>query len=149
MEAVMDLCAPPASPAEVDSITDATVKVEEMEEPTPVQPTRKPKKAMKKKQGRKSTQAKSEPTDIVGTASGVHEPPSKKRKRTKRAVAVPNVRTDTRQEDYDEEWYEEAEWDQGWTETEAAQQWQQSGEVKYPWGLWTLMRTSNLKRILI
>ena len=140
MEAVMDLCTPPASPAEVDSVTDTVVKMEQVDEPTPMQSTRTTKKkGLRKKLGRKSAQVKKEPVEVGENEPRMREPPGKKRKRVPTAPTPQNVRTDSYQEDYDEQWYDEAGWEQEWPEAETTPQWQHVEEDSYPLGLWTLM----------
>ena len=73
--------------------------------------------------------------EVGETGSRLREPPSKKRKRVPTAPAPQNVRTDSCQEDYDDQWYDEEGWEQEWPETAAAPQWQQGEEDNYPWGL--------------
>ena len=140
MDAGMVLCAPPASPAEVDSTMDTVVKKEQVDEPTPA-PTKRQakKKGLRKKFTRKASQVKQEPVDARDGEPTPREPPSKKRKRASVAPTPYNVRTDTYQEDYDEQWYDEAGWEQWWPETETNSQWQQGEEDNYPYGLWNLI----------
>ena len=99
VEAVLAVCTHPPSPVEVDSVPDATVNMEQLEEPPPEHPTCGKKKGMKKKPGRRPTKVKSAPAGMGDAASGVAEPFSMKRKRTTRVLAATGVRTDTCQED--------------------------------------------------